>query len=197
MSREEKAPDDAELKLQQDLLNHKSSLSAADRSADVPEAELVEQNVVGTVDSRTETYQSNLVTAILVESLIPTNSRDSIALVAATGPPGGQFSPGDMLNSRRQTTPPMPSEMDNVAAVGGAVGAFVLGAWSLLGAFVTPWSIVNAALGVVLGIWGISSRRRRLAWIGLMLCLASVIFCLVQFSGVISEAITPVPDEDL
>ncbi len=197
MSREEKAPDDAELKLQQDLLDHKSSLSAVDGSADVPEAELVEQNVVSPADSLTETYQSDLATAILVESLIPTDSRDSNALLAGTGAPEGQVNPGNMLNSRLQTTPPMPSEMDNVAAVGGAVAALVLGAWSLLGAFVTPWSIINAVLGIVLGIWGISSRRRRLAWIGIMLCLASAIFCLVQYSGIINQAITPIPDENL
>ncbi len=66
---------------------------------------------------------------------------------------------------------PVAVELEGIAANGGAVGAVVLGIWAILGSFLTDWSMLNGILGGILGLWGLSSKRPRLAWIGIILCL--------------------------
>jgi hypothetical protein len=78
--------------------------------------------------------------------------------------------------------PPIQENLDNIAAKGGAVAAMVLGSWALIGAFITNWSLINALLGLVLGLWGLSSRHSRWAGIGMVLCVISLLLCL--FGGV-------------
>ena len=66
----------------------------------------------------------------------------------------------------------------NLAARGGAVASVVLGAWSILGAMITSYSVVNALLGLALGSWGMSSNIRW-AWLGIALSLAGIVFCAI------------------
>ena len=47
----------------------------------------------------------------------------------------------------------------NLAAQGGAVASVVLGAMSIIGASVTSYSVINGLLGLMLGLWGMSSTR--------------------------------------
>ena len=78
--------------------------------------------------------------------------------------------------------PPIPKHLQNISANGGSVGAIVLGVWSLLGSLMTSWSVINALLGLLLGFWGVTSQRPRLAWIGIVLCLISMFFSMIQVS---------------
>lgn len=75
--------------------------------------------------------------------------------------------------------------LENIAAKGGAVGSFVLGVLAVIGSFVTSYSIINAVLGLLLGLWGLSSRSRRLAVIGLALSMLGMIFSAVQITDII------------
>ena len=90
--------------------------------------------------------------------------------------------------------PPIVDNLDNIAANGGAVGAIVLGIWSFLGAFITNWSIINGILGVVLGLWGLTSRRRRMALIGILLCLISIFLSLIQVGELVKIYMNPVDE---
>lgn len=63
-----------------------------------------------------------------------------------------------------------PTPIDNHAATGGAVGSVALGVWSIIAAFITPWSMINAVLGSFLAIWGLQSPRTRTAITGLVIC---------------------------
>lgn len=82
--------------------------------------------------------------------------------------------------------PPIPEDMDNVAAVGGAVSALVLGIWSIFGSFITPLSFINAVLGLLLGSWGLSSRKRRMARVGIFLCMAGIFLSFANSLGLSS-----------
>ena len=74
-----------------------------------------------------------------------------------------------------------------IAAGGGAVAATVLGLLTVGGSFVTNWSIINGIMGIVLGLWGLSSRRRRLAWIGLSLCLIGSVLSIISINDFIQQ----------
>ncbi len=64
----------------------------------------------------------------------------------------------------------------------------VLGVWSLAGAFITSWSVVNALLGLTLGLWGLSSRHSRWAAIGIGLCAISMILCFYGSSEFVFQS---------
>lgn len=67
--------------------------------------------------------------------------------------------------------PPIP----NVAAIGGAVASCMLGTLSIIGVLISPLSIINGILGVLFGMWGLYSPRKRLAFIGICLGITGVI----------------------
>lgn len=71
----------------------------------------------------------------------------------------------------------LPPQFQNVAAKGGAVGALVLGCLAVFGAFVTQWSLFNAIVGLMLGMWGLSSNISRTAIVGIVLCGIGLILC--------------------
>ena len=197
MSREEKAPSEAGSKMQQDLLNDTSLLPGSSAPTEVPEAKLVDPKVVERANIPEQTPESTIVMATLVEPVSPTTNLDSTALLVGKMDVEAHADQESMPPFPLRITPPIPGEMDNVAAVGGAVAAIVLGVWALLGAFITPWSGINAMLGLVLGSWGITSRYRRLAWVGIVFCLIGAVICVAQNSEAIDRALTPPPDENL
>ena len=84
-------------------------------------------------------------------------------------------------NPAAQTSNVLP--LENVAAKGGAVGSLVLGAWSIIGSFITPFSFINAILGLMLGLWGMSSNQPRLAFIGLGLSTVGLLCCLAGITS--------------
>lgn len=78
------------------------------------------------------------------------------------------------------------AEFQNMAAVGGAVGATVLGAWSIVCALISPFAAVNALLGLALGLYGLASIRRRLAVVGIGLAVIGLVLSLMNINDVLS-----------
>ncbi len=75
-------------------------------------------------------------------------------------------STADMIDARRA----------GLMAMGGTVTSLVLGLFSaILSAFWPPAAIV-AVLGLVMGIWGLSSPRRNWALVGMLLCCLAIGF---------------------
>lgn len=88
----------------------------------------------------------------------------------------------------------MPPNIQNLAAVGGAVGALLLGIWSIVGATISPYASINAAVGILMGFWGISSPRKKMAIIGMVLCLIGLGLSVWEVNGVISNYLMQVEE---
>ena len=100
--------------------------------------------------------------------------------------PGG-IPPRTTSKYANLTPPSVAEELDGIAATGGAVGALVLGIWSILGSLLTYWSIINGVLGLVLGIWGLTSKHPRIAWIGILLCMIGCFLSMISISEIIAD----------
>ena len=59
----------------------------------------------------------------------------------------------------------------NMQTKGGAIGGVLLGLLSIGGAWLTGYSIINAALGLMLSCWGLRSSARQWAGAGIALSL--------------------------
>ncbi len=66
------------------------------------------------------------------------------------------------------------AEIPNVAAIGGAMASVFLGILSIVGALLTPWSLVNAGMGIAFGLWGFASPRKGLAMAGILASLLGI-----------------------
>ncbi len=97
--------------------------------------------------------------------------------------PGPGLATGGWVQATPQNLPPI---LQNISAVGGAVGSLVLGTWAILGSLLTPYSGINGLIGLGLGFWGLSSRKRLLAIIGIVLSLLAVGMSVLQVSEIIS-----------
>jgi hypothetical protein len=72
--------------------------------------------------------------------------------------------------------PPLPAyQPSHPAAVGGAIASVMLGAMSLLIGWFTAWALVTCIVGVAMGVWGVYSRKRATAMIGICLCCAALL----------------------
>ncbi len=77
--------------------------------------------------------------------------------------------------------PPIVADgMENFAAVGGSVAAVIIGSWGLLALTFTSWSFFNGLIGLPLGIWGLASANRKLAVLGIGLCLLTMLLALFR-----------------
>jgi hypothetical protein len=72
--------------------------------------------------------------------------------------------------------------LGHLSARGGAVASTVLGAWSIFGAWITAYSVINAFLGLALGCWGLASDVRW-PWLGPVLSLVGIAACLIAAAG--------------
>jgi hypothetical protein len=114
-------------------------------------------------------------------------------IVEAQSIPGQAFYP-DASNSiavsamspSMYAPPALAHSFENLAAKGGAVGALVLGIWCFAGSFITNWSIINGLLGLLMGFWGLTSKHKKMAWIGIALCLIGMFLSLVQVSEILN-----------
>ena len=86
--------------------------------------------------------------------------------------------------------------MENMSANGGAVGALVLGVWCLAGSLITNWSIINGLIGLLMGLWGLTSRKRKTALIGICLCLVGIFLSLVQANEIINTFLNAVDETE-
>lgn len=79
--------------------------------------------------------------------------------------------------------PPIVADgMENFAAVGGSVAAVIVGSWGLLALTFTSWSFFNGLIGLPLGIWGLASANRKLAVLGIGLCLLTMLLALFRLN---------------
>ena len=81
----------------------------------------------------------------------------------------------------------LPPNFQNMAAIGGSVGALLLGIWSIVGATITPYSAINAVIGILMGCWGITSKRKKMAIIGMVLCLVGLGLSVSEINEIISN----------
>ncbi len=88
----------------------------------------------------------------------------------------------------------MPANFQNLAAVGGAVGALLLGIWSIFGATISPYASINAMVGILMGFWGITSPRKKMAIIGIVLCLIGLGLSVWEVNGIISNYLMQVEE---
>ncbi len=149
-------------------------------NSDIADANVVEASLAS--DPTTESVETSVVEAELADSVDPESTSQPLVqqkAVTGSGPPK------------------ISANMDNVSAIGGAVGALVLGFWSLIGAFITNWSIINAVLGLLLGFWGLTSYRRKMAWVGIVLCLISMFLSLIQVSDIVNTYMNPMEENPL
>ena len=77
-------------------------------------------------------------------------------------------------------------EFKNISAIGGAVGAMVLGVWSIICALITPFAFISAVLALLMGIYGLSSRRKKLAVLGMLLGGLGLAMSLFETNEIIS-----------
>ncbi len=89
----------------------------------------------------------------------------------------------------------MPADFQNLAAVGGSVGAVILGIWSIVGSIITPFSSINGLVGILMGIWGLQSSRKKMAITGIVLCGIGQIFCFLQLNDIVSDFFYLQPEE--
>jgi len=172
MSSEEKAPEELDSnQAEPDQQNQPVEAQLAD-SADV----VVEASVVDSGDQNT----GELVTDFFKGK----KSQIQMAAASVAVPPIGAL------------PPPLAKSMQNLSANGGAVGSLVLGIWCLIGSFITNWSIINGLLGLLLGVWGLTSRKKKMAWIGIALCVIGSLMAMIQIGEIVGEALNAVDESE-
>lgn len=172
MSPEEKPPEESQLESAPgDFTSGPSKPERVGKTPAIPETE------------REEPVEALLVSTKSDDDAVP----EAVIVDAAAAVPVRDFA----------DPPPIAANLDNIAANGGAVGAFVLGIWSLAGVFITNWSIINSLLGLLLGFWGLTSRKRKMAWVGIFLCLLSIFLGMIQVSELINVYMNPVEENPI
>ena len=73
---------------------------------------------------------------------------------------------------------PVDPKQRELQSKGGAVAGVLLGTLSIVGAFLTSYSLINAFLGLALSAWGLNSSAKKLAKAGLALSILGLILSL-------------------
>jgi hypothetical protein len=103
------------------------------------------------------------------------------AAVAAASPVAiAQVAPAVQFLPKRAAPPPSTAEIvearrQSMMAMGGTVGALLLGIFSLI---LSPFRVegaVVALFGLGMGLWGLYSTRRNWALVGLLLCCLGIV----------------------
>lgn len=129
-------------------------------------------------DSGPEIVQAELVAeAELVAD--PAVEQPEVVYSPRVVPPASSLSKGTSGSSLDT-----PLQLKNINAKGGAVGAVVLGLLAVFGSFVSGWSAINALIGFCMGMWGLSSPKRKLALIGVALCGLGAFLSMVDVSQI-------------
>jgi hypothetical protein len=110
--------------------------------------------------------------AIIVDELaVPTGSPfgpgGPAAVLPAAAPRMAQArvsSTAELIEARRA----------GLMAMGGTVTSLVLGLFSTILSVIWPPAAIVAVLGLVMGIWGLSSPRRNWALVGMLLCCLAI-----------------------
>lgn len=73
---------------------------------------------------------------------------------------------------------PVDPKQRKLQTKGGAVGGVLLAVLSIVGAFLTSYSLINAFIGLALSAWGMGSDARRLASAGVVLSIVGIILSI-------------------
>ncbi|WP_148618648.1 hypothetical protein [Mariniblastus fucicola] len=152
------------------------------QKAEKSEEQFVAELISDWSDSQTPAEQNSPPQGSATSAISDTEIVDAEAVVAATVVPSVAYDP-TVLVPRKISSKSPPSPMAHLAAKGGAVGAIVLGVLSFAGSFITSYAILNSFMGLALGLWGLKSNHRKMAMVGILLCLISAFFCAVEISG--------------
>ena len=115
-------------------------------------------------------------------SRIPVANQRAATMAAETG------AQQTILHQSFFTQPsPIAKELSNISANGGAVGAVVLGFWSILCSLITPFSVVNALLALLLGAYGLTSQKRKLAIAGMILGIIGGAMSLIETNEILND----------
>ena len=79
------------------------------------------------------------------------------------------------------------NNLQNISALGGAVGGLVLGGWSIICSLITYYGFINAILAILLGIYGLSSNRKKMSVIGIVLGVCGLLLCLMEINQSLSN----------
>src|SRR5262245_32099439 len=79
-------------------------------------------------------------------------------------PEAAPLSTGDRIDAQRAS----------LSAMGGTAAAFVLGILGLIFGLLGFWGMPVALLGLIMGIWGLYSPRRRWALLAMLLCCLAI-----------------------
>lgn len=177
-------------------MNNESAEPDNEEKPDPPAAEFVAELVEGESTEDAENQADQIVddpTATSENGTDPDLNADSAVAATSASAPAVAYSPSILSPPKPTSYQPPPSPMANLAAKGGSVGAIVLGVLSFAGSFITSYAILNSFIGVALGLWGLRSNHRRMALIGILLCLISAFFCVLDISEWLQK-LWPSPD---
>ena len=132
-------------------------------------AELVAETVGGAAAAAERSAEGPIEARLIDESAAAAGQVTSVLeprpTITAAVPPLVSTHP---LATSRQPNPASPA--NNVAALGGAYAALLLGLFGLLLSWWRYEGAIVAFIGLLAGIWGIYSPRRGWALVGMLLC---------------------------
>jgi hypothetical protein len=84
---------------------------------------------------------------------------------------------------RLRTGRTSPARSTHYSSIAGAIASLSLGGMSLLFSYFTTLALIPAAMGVAMGIWGLYSTRRAMAFAGIVLC--SLVLLISGIRGIV------------
>lgn len=136
-------------------------------------AEVVEEDVpVQTVINSGSPFRQEIQTAQLQGATLSNASAADSGYAAAISAMSGVH--------KADPAPVWMPEFESYSARGGAVCAVFLGVMAILGGLLTPMALFNAALGILLGLWGTNSQLKKTAAAGIMLCCLGVFVTIIR-----------------
>jgi hypothetical protein len=200
MSPEEKPPEEPVSDHVFEPLSESAELDSS-MASENPFAASSEPNHVDSVESNSEPLEATLVDATAlteVQNDDPSAPADPVmAEMAESAGDVLSLAGGATLNPTHFSSipaPPMAGSLENMSANGGAIGSLVLGVWCVAGSFITNWSIINGVIGLLMGFWGLTSRKQRTAWVGIALCVIGIFLSLIQVSELINTYLNAVDE---
>ena len=156
----------------------------AQPSADVESVELAAGDIqfMGDVENRVPPLALSKRPPLIIADGDPAKEAEDVPGELAVATDGDGAEPGD---AKQRAIPPVrhrmilsPFARENVASVGGAVSSIALGGLAIVGAFFTPLSAINSVLGLILGLWGLDSPRKRMALCGILMSVLGFVIAL-------------------
>lgn len=132
----------------------------------------------------------------IVAEIVPTDAHSNLDASAAESNENATIQDAESNVAATQQTrlrqtfvqpAPIANELKNISANGGAVGAIVLGTWSILCSLITPFSAINALLALLLGTYGLTSQKKKLAVVGMLLGIIGGAMSLIETNEILND----------